>query len=521
MVEFDAETRRRLEAVVELVSQIAEGADARLPVSRHEDELDAVVAALNMLAEDFAFERRAREQAEHQLRDVIEAYEHAPGLFVSVSADDRTIIKCNATLAARLGRTRESLVGQPLDVLYLGGEAAVGHAFLDALLEGAPLPEGDHALAGPDDERLIAALSGAVVKDQSDRMGRVRLIYRDVTRERELNAQLLQSQKLETVGRLAGGIAHDFNNILTAVFGFSATLRAELTTDDGRADLDEIEAAARRAADLTRRMLAFSRQHVVMPVDLEINGRLRDLERLLRRSLGEDVLLRLELAADAGTVTIDPTLFEQVVLNLCVNARDAMADGGHLALRTSRRHLDHHQASQLEVEPGPYACLEVIDTGEGMNAKTLAHVFEPFFTTKPVGAGTGLGLAMAYGTIRQAGGAITLESVVGEGTTVTLVLPRQPREASTQLPRHGADAAPGGDEAILVVEDEDAVRHVIKRILTRAGYRVGEARNGEEALALAPPGHWDLIVSDAVMPGVGGLGSSSACAPRARRLTCF
>ena len=333
--------------------------------------------------------------------------------------------------------------------------------------------------------------------------------YRDVTERRSLQEQVIQAQKMEAVGRLAGGVAHDFNNILTAIGGYTDLLLADLAVDDPRRqDVDEIHRAAARAAALTQQLLAFSRRQVMQTKVLDLNALVADIEKLLRRLIGEDVLLSSVLEPGLGHVRADPGQLQQVILNLAVNARDAMPAGGRLTIETSNVELrDSYAEEHRTVTPGSYVLLAVSDTGGGMSAETKAHLFEPFFTTKGLGKGTGLGLATVYGIIKQTGGHIWVYSELGHGTTFKVYLPRvdQPAEP-LEAPSGAAPESLRGTERILLVEDEPAVRAVTRQLLQRNGYNVIEAPDGAAALALLDDGRVtvDLLLTDVVMPGMSG-----------------
>ena len=331
---------------------------------------------------------------------------------------------------------------------------------------------------------------------------------RDVTAERRIEEQFHHSQKLESIGRLAGGVAHDFNNILTVILSCAEELEADVLAGCPRVDdAREIHAAANRARDLTKQLLAFARRQVIAPIALDVNALLRDSQKLLARVVGEDIDLSVRLAPDLWTVRADPAQLQQVVLNLVVNARDAMPRGGKLTIETGNVVLDEaYAAEHTDVAPGPHAMLAISDSGEGMTEEARAHVFEPFFTTKPVGLGTGLGLATVYGIVRQAGGHVWVYSERGRGTTFKIYFPQvtaTPGQRPGAPPRRGVA---GGSETILLVEDDARVRDVAARALRGAGYRVLEASSGEAALeaaagAVPPVG---LVVTDVVMPGLSG-----------------
>jgi len=330
---------------------------------------------------------------------------------------------------------------------------------------------------------------------------------RDVTEQRQLEERFLQAQKLESVGRLAGGVAHDFNNLLVAILGYAEFLEEGIRAGNpSLEDLAEIRDAGERARDLTRQLLAVARRQVVDPRVMDLNEVLRDAEKLLRRVLGEDVDLAVVPATDLWRVKADPAQIQQVVLNLAVNARDAMPQGGKLTLETANVELDERYAVEHPgVVPGPYALLAVSDSGVGMSPAAQAHLFEPFFTTKPAGEGTGLGLATVYGIVQQAGGHIWVYSEPGQGTTFKIHLPRSEETPARPEPR-GALRDHRGSETVLVVEDAAAVRELASRALAAAGYQVLLARSGAEALEIAArnAGPVHLLVTDVVMPEMSG-----------------
>ena len=348
---------------------------------------------------------------------------------------------------------------------------------------------------------------------------RARLVLaRDVTAQRHLEEQLRQSQKMEAVGQLAGGIAHDFNNLLTAILGSTQLLLHNTPTGDPRReDAEEIRNAGMRAAELTRQLLAFSRRQVLAPKVLELNAVVTNMQRMLQRLLGEDVELATALDPAAGAVSADPGQLEQVLLNLAVNARDAMPSGGRLDVATSRLTLaEEHMERRHRLPAGDYACLAVTDTGVGMDDATQAHLFEPFFTTKEVGKGTGLGLATVYGIVKQSGGYIWVYSEPGRGTTVKVYLPRVAGEADAPPLAAPSLAEVRGDETVLLVEDATPVRTMARRGLEGRGYRVLDASDGPAALELSArhAGRIDLLVTDVVMPGMSGRELAERLAPQ-------
>jgi two-component system, cell cycle sensor histidine kinase and response regulator CckA len=338
--------------------------------------------------------------------------------------------------------------------------------------------------------------------------GYINIYGRDVTEEKSLSEKFLQAQKMEAIGRFAGGIAHDFNNLLTVIGGYCDLAREDLPEGGPvKQKIDEISRAARQAAALTARLLAFSRKQVMVPRVLELNGLVTAEENILARLLGEDIQLVTSLRSEAGNIRADPGQVEQVLMNLAVNSRDAMPHGGRLTIETANVELNEADArSHPELRLGAFVMLAVRDTGCGMDSSTRARVFEPFFTTKDVGKGTGLGLATVYGIVQQSGGHINLESEPGLGTTFRIYFPRV-EEVVTPQPAHAPrTAASAGQETVLVVEDEPGVRTLVCEVLRRHGYTVLAAANGDEAVTRCTqhPGRIDLLVTDVVMPVMSG-----------------
>jgi len=332
-------------------------------------------------------------------------------------------------------------------------------------------------------------------------------VARDISRETALEAQLAEAQRLEAIGRLAGGIAHDFNNILTAISGFAELAANEIPDDHPAAeDLGQILKASDRAAALTQALLAFSRRQVMQPSVVDLNDVVNGISPMLGRLIGEDVELVVHTDPTLGRTMADRGRFEQVVMNLAVNARDAMPSGGKLTIETANVDLDEQYAlTHVDAKAGRHVLLAVCDTGVGMSAEILKHIFEPFFTTKAQGKGTGLGLSTVIGIVAQSGGSIDVESEPGHGAAFRVYLPRvETQSEKSPTAGHGPDS-PIGNETILVAEDEPAVRTFVERVLSHAGYQVHTAANGEEALRLAATlGRLDLLFTDMVMPGMGG-----------------
>jgi nitrogen-specific signal transduction histidine kinase len=338
----------------------------------------------------------------------------------------------------------------------------------------------------------------------------LRGIYRDVTERRRVEDQLRRAERMQAAGRLAGGMAHEVNNMMTGVIGFSEFLLRSFAEDDARRDeVQEIIRAGTRASDVTRQLLAFTRQQLLHPEPLDINGVVDGVEKMLRRSLGEDHELELMLAAGVGEIRADRGQLEQVLLNLTLNARDAMPSHGRVTIATGRATLDEVYAQAhagIGIPPGEYVLLSVTDTGSGMSPDVQARIFEPFFTTKPVGQGTGLGLSTVYGIVKQSDGFIWCYSEPDRGSTFKIYLPRAGARSLPLAPAAPPTELRGGYETILVVEDEDVVRSLACRGLREQGYTVLEARHGREALDRLAEDHHavDLVISDVVMPELGG-----------------
>jgi PAS domain S-box-containing protein len=329
---------------------------------------------------------------------------------------------------------------------------------------------------------------------------------RDVSERRRLEEQFRLAQRMESIGRLAGGIAHDFNNLLTVILSLTKLLQDAPDDHDSTEDLAQIQAAADRASVLTHQLLVFARRQIAQPEIIDLNVLVTNLDSMLRRIIGEDISFTTVCARELGRVRADPGQVEQVLLNLVVNARDAMPAGGALTLETANVTLgDDYAAKHPLVAPGEYVVVSVSDTGVGMDAATLAQIFEPFFTTKGPGKGTGLGLATCYGIVKQNGGSISVYSEVGKGTVFRIYLPRL-WEAASSRERPAPTAAVGGSETVLVVEDNDIVRRLAVRVLAASGYQVLEAGDGAEALRVyaAQQGRIALVITDVVLPGMSG-----------------
>lgn len=355
---------------------------------------------------------------------------------------------------------------------------------------------------------ITVMCSGRSLNESADTPPCFEVFAEDVTDRRVLERQLRMAAKMEAVGRLSGGIAHDFNNLLGVIIGYSQVLRRKLPEGGPLAEYaEEIEKAGQRAVSLTRQLLAFSRQQILSPAVLNLNALVADMEKMLPRLIGEDIAVSVKLSPELGSVKADQGQVEQVVMNLAVNARDAMPTGGKLVVETANVELDeaysrHHPGAK----PGRYVMLAVTDSGMGMSAETLAHIFEPFFTTKEVGKGTGLGLATVYGVVKQSGGYVWVDSAIGKGASFQIFLPRVDETAVPSITKPALADDLKGTETILLVEDADALRKLARSFLTEHGFQVLAAPNGEAAIEVAKvhSGRVDLLLTDVVMPGMNG-----------------
>jgi PAS domain S-box-containing protein len=424
---------------------------------------------------------------------------------VSLMLDrDARITHCNDYFLRLTGWAREEVLGRDWFELFVPPELRDTRGVFAALL--ADVPEAWHheneILTRAGGRRRIR-WNNSVLRSASGDVVGVASIGEDVTESKRTEDQLRQSQKMEAVGRLAGGVAHDFNNALGVILGYTELLMRQ-AAEGQKGKLEQILKATQRASGLTRQLLAFSRKQIVDPKVLDLNALSADLEKMLGRLIGEDIDLAIVPGADLGLVKADPGQLQQVVMNLCVNARDAMPDGGLLRIETANVEVGAGHFAGLEpMAAGRYVMLAISDTGGGMDEQILSKIFEPFFTTKEEGKGTGLGLAMVYGIVKQAGGYVWVSSEVGRGTTFTMCLPRID-EPQTE-PEPEAPTPPRGSETILLVEDEAALRSITREILEEHGYRVLDASGPEEAIEIAR--HHEtihLLLTDVVMPVMNG-----------------
>ncbi len=488
-------------------------------LTRTQDELSLLNERLEDLVAERTFalssEIAVRSQTEVRLRESEARYR---ALFentvdaVLLTDPDGSILSANPAAYAMFGWTEEEMRALGHAALLDAGDPRLPKLLEERARTGRAT--GELSFVRKDGSPFPGEVASLLFKDAAG-AERTSLIIRDITgRLREaqekarLEDQLRQTQKVEAIGSLAGGIAHDFNNLTSIVLGYGEQLLGQLSPGDpARRSVEQIIAAGRRSAALTRQLLAFSRKQTLQPEVLDLNALLRNLDTMLGRIIGENIELDVRLAADPGRVVADPGQLEQVVTNLVVNARDAMPGGGRLTVETAGVDLDEGFArDHAGVVPGPYVLLAISDNGSGMDEATMARLFEPFFTTKPKGKGTGLGLATASGIVKQSGGHISVSSVPGAGTTFRIYLPRTAALPEATVAETAGGAPRGRGERILLVDDEAPLREMCAAMLSGLGYRVSAAGSGQEALQLVMEQGLepDLVVTDVVMPGMSG-----------------
>ncbi|HXU83017.1 MAG TPA: response regulator [Polyangia bacterium] len=423
-------------------------------------------------------------------------------------ADKLRVLDANQAMVSLLGaHSREQLLGSLGRLLGPLSEAPWS-ALLQAVLEGRPFIQTELDVRTVGGRTVPVMLSMRIPAAEAD-FQNIIVSMLDVSEQRHMAERAREAQRLETVGRLAGGVAHDFNNLLAVIGSFASIVRDDLAGhESAQKDLDVILDATRRAASLTNQLLAFSRRQIQELQLVDINRVVDELDKILRRLIGEDVELKVVTAKDLGTVKADPSQIEQVLMNLAVNARDAMPKGGQLTIETRNQTLSRPRtgAGGEPMPAGDYVVIAVTDTGIGMDEATRRRIFEPFFTTKEPGKGTGMGLSTVYGIVKQSSGHIEVTSQPGRGATFAVYLPRVSAETEAEPRLRGTTRPDGGSETVLLVEDDDLVRKAARRILEGDGYRVLEAANGAEGLAVAQQfdGAIDLLLTDVVMPRMNG-----------------
>jgi two-component system, cell cycle sensor histidine kinase and response regulator CckA len=467
---------------------------------------EALWKQLQSAYENIQREAVERTQMEAALRSSEErfskAFRASPVALAILQQSDGVFVDVNDRFAELAGGTRESVIGQPIFSLPLWSEAGTRARIEQFLADGEPLSNWQSQIVGPGERKRMALLSA-----ESFLLGEepcVLMMTEDISERVNLEGQLRQAQKMEAIGQLAAGVAHDFNNLLTVIQGYTQLLQATQTPGSlGQEALGKIIAAIQRAAQLTSQLLTFSRKQVAQPKSVDLNKVVTSVSGMLRPLLGENVRLDWQAAAALPAILADAAMLEQVLVNLAVNARDAMPRGGDLVVRTSSCHFDEQEAHyRPQARAGQFVCLQVQDSGCGMDAPTMERIFDPFFTTKGVGKGTGLGLATVYGIVKQHDGWVEVTSQVGVGTTFKVFLPAIQIEASQTEFVTNTGEVRGGDETILLVEDEPALRELVTKVLRHYGYQVIEAAHGKQAIQvwrdLAPKPA--LLLTDMMMP---------------------
>ena len=462
-------------------------------IVRAHQEMKSIAAERNRIAERLS-----------QLASMIDCSSDA----IIVYTLDGLIVSWNTAAEAIYGYSAGEMLGRQRNLLLEPDQPDDLPRIVGTLKRGESVKRFETVHVRKGGQRIDVSMTISPVKDAREQVIGAAAIARDVSDRKHLEKQLRQAQRMEAIGQLSGGIAHDFNNLLTIINGCCELLEPELPQSGPiRKNCDQIRKAGEKAASLTKQLLAFSRQQVLEPRVLDLNAVVLDLEKMLKRVIGEDIELRTVSDRSLGTVKADRSQIEQVIMNLIVNARDAMPNGGRLTIETANVVVDEAFARRHRPQkPGPYVRLSVRDTGIGMDAETQARIFEPFFTTKEVGKGTGLGLSTAYGVMRQSGGHIWASSQLGQGTTFEIYLPVVNETARNEKPGVGPENLARGKETILLVEDEEVLRELTRDLLVGNGYAVLEAESPQKAIQIASrhTGPIDLLLTDVVMPHMNG-----------------
>lgn len=473
------------------------------------EELKRAYKQAIVYAQDLNDEINQHKRVDEERRQLSAAIEQTAESIV-ITDTQGTILYVNPAFEHITGYRRAEVVGQTPQILQNDQQNPAVYFELWSTIKAGGVWKGRLNNKKKDGSACTLDCTISPVRDKNGVIVNYVQVERDITRELQLEEQYRQAQKMEAIGRLAGGVAHDFNNLLTVINGFTEIIQTQLAPDHPvQEHISTILYSTRNATDLIRQLLAFSRQQVMAPKILSPNTIIANLDKMLGRLMGEDIVLKTHLAPSIWPIKVDPTQVEQVIFNLAVNALDAMPEGGQLTLETAKVLLDEgYSADHLGVQPGEYVLLAVSDTGTGMSEEVQAHIFEPFFTTKEAGKGTGLGLATVFGIVQQHGGYIRVYSELEHGTTFKIYWPRA-KEALAATPeqsRHRAADLPRGTETILLVEDEPKVKDLADRLLCRQGYTVLTAANGEEAIQLAKEysAQIHLLLTDVVMPGING-----------------
>ncbi len=471
-------------------------------------QLRASQSAMLNILEDLKAENQTRQTRETELQKITVALEQA-GEMVFITDLDGTIQYVNPAVTTVSGYSREEVVGQNPSLLKSGQQDQAFYQELWETIASGRTWSGRLVNKRKDGTLYTEMATISPVKDDSGRILSYVAVKRDITEHLNIEMQLRQAQKMESIGRLAGGVAHDFNNMLTVILGHAKLGLMHLDpANPVCVDLKEISKTAERSADLTRQLLTFARKQTIAPKTIDLNDTVSGMLKMLQRLIGEDINLSWHPAAELWQVRMDPSQTDQILANLCVNARDAIAENGRITIETANRRIDaEHCIVNPEAVPGEYVCLTVSDSGSGMDKETQAHIFEPFYTTKELGKGTGLGLATVYGAVKQNNGFISIYSETGQGTTFSIYLPRETNVGTVRsAPTDAETAAPRGKETILLVEDEPAILNITRMLLQNQGYTVLAASSPDEAIRLASEqaDEIQLLMTDVVMPEMNG-----------------
>lgn len=491
-------------------------------------QLNDELKALHQRVQELESSDQQREHAEAALREsekkFQQFYDEAPVGYHELDTKGR-ITRVNRKELEMLGYTAGEMLGKPLWNFFVE-EDTTRHVTMAKLAGDVSFHDTfERTYRRKDGTTLPVLVEDRLLRDKNGQIIGIRSTVEDITERRQTQEalrkseeQLRQWQRVEAIGRLAGGVAHDFNNLLMTIKGCSELLlNAFDRRDPRREEVEEILKAGERATSLTRQLLAFGRRQVLQPQVLDLNSLVINMDKMLRRLIGEDIQLVTVLDQELWSVKVDPGMVEQVIMNLAVNSRDAMPNGGKLTIETANIIHDENYASRhISMKPGYYVMVAVSDNGCGMDKETQSHLFEPFFTTKEKGKGTGLGLSTVYGIIKQSGGNIWVYSEPSQGTTFKIYLPRVEKTATVYKPKASSPTAPGGTETILLVEDEEAVRTMVSKILRNKGYTVLEAAHSEEAFEISErhEGPIHLMVTDVIMPQMSGPELAERLAPR-------